>query len=686
MKTPKNSTAKIASADSSTKHVKIASQIARKIGGLAGAIFIAVAIIVAILVKVQLDDTNEEQLTLESQSAAHELNVYFQKNMRLVESLSVDPNTVQAIEATNEKVRLQATNTFSYAMAYMQELQAQDSENIQALWIESLASNEAVTTAGYVTGSDFDVTADEWYRAAVQKELILTAPYLDVASGLMVVTIAAPVLDDAGNAIGIVGMDLSIERVTDLLSEFKIGDTGYVIMMTKDSTLIYHPDESKIGTLLSDCNISSDVIDLITGDEDGFIKYKLDGVTKYGYVTDLEGTDYTVLSSMPTNEYYETFIRLVSIMVIVFIIGATVIVIAIKVVSGKITKPIEELNAAAQDLAAGNLNVELNVSTNDEIGELSTSLKQTVSRLKSYIQYINEITDVLTQMANGTLAISLKNDYTGDFAKIKDALNNISSSLLEIMTGISESAGQVSSGADDLAKASQTLAEGATSQAASVEELVATADNIVEELQVTKEDALSCAGEANRVAGLADSSRTQMQNMVEAMNKISETSNQVVGIIHTIEEIADQTNLLSLNASIEAARAGDAGRGFAVVASEIGTLAVQSADAASTTRNLIAVSISEVEKGVALANEVTKALQTVISGIENVSTMVTHTADLSVAQENNMKQMQVGIDSISVAVQSTSATAEESSATSEELAAQATVLSELIAKFDLSDV
>lgn len=686
MNEQKNPKAEVVSAGKSTKHVKIASQIARQIGGLAGMIFIAVAVIVGILVKVQLDDTNEEQLTLESQSAAYELNVFFQKNIRLVEGLSVDPNTVQAIEETSRTVRLQSTSTFQYAMAYMKELKEQDNENILALWIESLASSEAVTTADYVTDSSFDITADEWYQAAVQQKMIMTAPYEDIASGLMVVTIAAPVLNDAGKSIGIVGMDLSIERVTELLRDFKIGDTGYVIMMTKDSTLIYHPDESKIGTLLSDYDISSNVIELITGDDDGFIKYKMDGTTKYGYVTDLEGTNYTVLSSMPTNEYYETFLRLVSIMVVVFVIGAVVIVTAIKVVSGKITKPIEELNAAAQELAAGNLNVELTVSTNDEIGELSESLKQTVSRLKVYIEYINEITEVLTKMANGTLAISLKNDYTGDFAKIKDALNNISSSLLEIMTGISESSGQVSSGADDLAKASQTLAEGATAQAASVEELVATADSIVEELQTTKEDALSCAGEANRVAGLADSSRTQMRNMVEAMNKISETSNQVVGIIHTIEEIADQTNLLSLNASIEAARAGEAGRGFAVVAGEIGTLAVQSADAASTTKNLIAISISEVEKGVALANEVTEALQTVVAGIENVSTMVTHTADLSVEQENSMKQMQSGIESISAAVQDTSSTAEESSATSEELAAQATVLSELIAKFDLSDV
>ncbi len=675
-----------ASTDKSTKHVKIASQIASKIGGLAAAIFIIVALIVALLVKVQLDDMNEEQLTLESQSAAYELNVYFQKNIRLVEGLSVDPNTVEAIEATNKRVRLQQTDTFKYSMAYMKKLQAQDSENILALWVESLASSEAVTTADYVTDDDFDITADEWYQAAVQKTMIMTAPYEDIASGLMVVTIAAPVFGNNGEVIGIVGMDLSIARVTELLEEFKIGDTGYVIMMTKDTTLIYHPDSAKIGTQLSSYDISENVVNLLTSDEDGFVKYKMDGTTKYGFVTDLEGTSYTVLSSMPTNEFNESFIKLVSIMIGIFVVGAVAIVMAIKMVSGQITKPIEGLNAAAQELAAGNLNVELNVSTNDEIGELSDSLKQTVSRLKTYIEYINEITEVLMQMANGTLAISLKHDYTGDFAKIKDALNNISSSLLEIMTGISESSGQVSSGANDLARASQTLAEGATQQAASVEELVATADNIVEELQVTKEDALNCAGEANRVAGLADNSRTQMQNMVEAMNKISETSNQVVGIIHTIEEIADQTNLLSLNASIEAARAGEAGRGFAVVASEIGALAVQSANAASTTRDLIAVSINEVKRGVTLANEVTEALQTVVAGIDNVSNMVTHTADLSVEQENNMKQMQSGIDSISVAVQSTSATAEESSATSEELAAQATVLTDLIAKFDLSTI
>lgn len=173
--------------------------------------------------------------------------------------------------------------------------------------------------------------------------------------------------------------------------------------------------------------------------------------------------------------------------------------------------------------------------------------------------------------------------------------------------------------------------------------------------------------------------------MLTAMQTISDTSNQVVSIIHTIEEIADQTNLLSLNASIEAARAGEAGKGFAVVASEIGSLANESAQAASSTKEMIEISMNEIEKGVKLANDVTESLQEVVAGIEQVNHMIDRTAELAVEQEDNMKQMQSGIDSISHAVQDTSATAEESSATSEELAAQATVLTDMIRKFDLSD-
>lgn len=566
---------------------------------------------------------------------------------------------------------------------YMLNMQEEDSGNIMAVWIASVSGNVLAQSDGYVSGSDFEITSREWYAAAKTKTAILTKPYVDASTGQTILSAAAPVMDDAGKVVGVAGLDLALTHVSEVLAECKIGETGYVLMTTGDGTIIYHPNSSYIQKTLEEIGVSSDITSLVKAGSDGFDSYKINGEKRYGYVSAIDDTGYIVISSLSSGEFYEELVQIIVLMVVIFIAGIVIIFIAIKKSAIAITKPIEALDVAAQELAEGNLNVNLEITTNDEIGALGRSIQQTVSRLKLYIAYIDEVSAALEKMADGKLAVSLKQDYAGEFGKIKDALLNISSSMTEVLTGIKESSNQVSAGAEDLASASQTLAEGASTQAASIEEIVATTDSIVAELQASKNDALNCAIEAEKVSEIADNSKIQMKDMLEAMNKISDTSNQVVGIIHTIEEIADQTNLLALNASIEAARAGEAGRGFAVVASEIGALANQSAEAAANTKNLIGVSMAEIERGVALAGQVTDTLGTVVDNVSNVSVMVKHTADLAVEQEENMVQMQAGIDTIAQAIQDTSATAQESSATSEELAAQAEVLDGLIKRFDL---
>lgn len=672
------------SAKKTNQQEKISANIARKVGTPTCIIFLVVAAVLALLVKVQLDDSNETELTLESQSAANELNTFFQQHLKSVSHLAVNPQVLSTVTSADSTHPITETSTFATTFEYMRNMQQEDSENVMAVWISSIGANVLTQSDGYTSGSDFDVTGREWYAVTKTGKAMLTTPYVDASTGELIVSAAAPIKDASGTIVGVAGLDLSLAHVSNILSQCTIGETGYLIMTADDGTIIYHPDSSLIQQTLQSLNMSTRVIDLVSSGKNDFTKYTLNGEKKYGYVSAIDDTGYVVISSLSSSEFSQSLVRMIIAMVLIFAVGIVIIFIAINKSAVAITKPIETLDAAARELADGNLDVHLEVTTNDEIGALGNSIQQTVSRLKVYIAYIDEVSDVLASMAEGHLAISLNQNYTGEFSKIKDALLNISSSMLEVLTGISESSGQVSAGADDLANASQTLAEGATTQAASVEELVATAESIVTELQNSKNDALQSADAAQKVSGLADNSKEQMKNMMESMRKISETSNQVVGIIHTIEEIADQTNLLSLNASIEAARAGEAGRGFAVVASEIGALAAQSAEAAATTRNLIGISMSEIEKGVVLADQVTETLQTVVSGIGDVSTMVSHTADLAVEQEENMEQMQAGIDSIAQAVQDTSATAEESSATSEELAAQAAMLSDLIQKFDLS--
>lgn len=335
-------------------------------------------------------------------------------------------------------------------------------------------------------------------------------------------------------------------------------------------------------------------------------------------------------------------------------------------------------------LAAGNFDVELQITSENEIGKLGYSFNETVQRLREYIAYIDEISEVLSNIANGNLVIDLQLDYAGEFQKVKAALLNISTSLNDIMLKITDSAGQVAGGADELAHASQGLAESSGAQASAVEDLVTIATSITEQVEESKPEAENSARETEQVTEMMSDSQNQMNLMKEAMDKIQETSQQVVGIITTIEQIATQTNLLALNASIEAARAGEAGRGFSVVATEIGKLADESASAVNVTRNLIGLSMNEISKGNTLVEQVVHSLHSSVEAVEHVNRMIQKTTENANQQATSMEQILERIEEISRGIQESSAIAEESSATSEQLSAQATQLNEMVQRFVLS--
>ncbi len=256
--------------------------------------------------------------------------------------------------------------------------------------------------------------------------------------------------------------------------------------------------------------------------------------------------------------------------------------------------------------------------------------------------------------------------------------------MMEVMTSIVAGANQVSSGSDDLAKAAQGMAENTETQASAIEELLATATTVAEVVKENRDNSEKSAKYTNEVADVMEDSKKQMAQMREAMDKIQESSKQVVGVIKAIEDIASQTNLLSLNASIEAARAGEAGKGFAVVAGEIGGLANESANAVNTTRNLINVSLDEIEKGNTIVNDVISSLDNAVERVRIANGMIQDTAKAADVQMQGIDQIRDGIDSMSQVVQDNSAVAEETSATSEELAAQSVTLNELVQRFDLN--
>lgn len=663
---------------------RIADEIMYQIGKSVILVFLIVAIVAIVMVGWTIMTSKETELTLESSAAANQLTGFLDQYIRGVEQLSVNPEIIDVMRQTGAGDDILQADNMDTVRANLISIANTDPENTMAVWISDLDASVLTQSDGFTSGEGWDVTTREWYKCIDLGKTILTEPYVDSATGKMILSAVSPVYDDTTNtAIGAVGIDISLEHMTEVMSQYKIGRNGYILLLSGSGTFIYHPQNDIIQKNIADIKISQNVVNAVLSSSDVFLRYTVDGVAKYGSVSPAGDTGYIVLSNMPLTEYYSMLIIMVIALIIIFAIGIILIALSIRKSAANLTKPILELNHTAQQLAAGDLDVHLKIDSEDEIGELGESIGKTVARLKEYIVYIDETSEVLAQIADGKLSIQLKNDYVGEFQKVKTALLNISSSMNEVMEGINATSERVSIGASELASAAQLIAEGSEVQAASVEELAATTNTVADHVEESHRDAEASAKETDKVTAMIEQNQEKMTMMMDAMNEIRQTSQQVVGIIQTIEEIADQTNLLSLNASIEAARAGEAGKGFAVVADEIGKLALESSKAASSTRDLIEISMEEISKGNAIATDAMNSLKESVSAVDHVNEMIKKTAENSAVQAANMEQLRIGIDEIARAIQDNSAASQETSATSEELATRAELLNRMVQKFEL---
>ncbi len=541
--------------------------------------------------------------------------------------------------------------------------------------------------ASFVPGPDFVASEKSWYQNGIQSEdIILGDVYFDEDSQSNVVGASGVLKDAAGTVRGVAAADVYLDSISDIVADIQLEKTGGIFLVdTRTDTIIGHKDADMNGRLLSE--FSGDMYAYAAKQiENGVSGLSLYDENTYIQVAQVPNSDWTAVAYVSRAEVLSDLLTLTGMMVSVsiaaIIIAVFLIIILVRRIIGN---PVTELSSVAAKIADGELDQTIRHTSNDELGELADNFGLTVTRLRDYIDYIDEISDKLQDISRGNLTFTLSHDYVGEFAKIKEALEGISWSLNDTMGQINMAASQVAEGAGYVSDGAQTLSQGSLQQNEAVDRLASHISEVSDGIQNTAKGAQKASLISQNVGSHILESNEKMQQMNTAIEKISNKSTEIHNIIKTIEDIAFQTNILALNAAVEAARAGTAGKGFAVVADEVRNLASKSSEAAKNTTVLIDQTVEAVEEGTTLAKDTAASMLEVVAQAEEVNKLIEGIAEYSAKQAAATDEVIRGIDQISDVVQSNLATAEKSAAASEELSGQANMLRDLVSKFRLKE-
>ncbi|MCZ7482964.1 methyl-accepting chemotaxis protein [Rhizobium rhizogenes] len=400
------------------------------------------------------------------------------------------------------------------------------------------------------------------------------------------------------------------------------------------------------------------------------------------------------------------------------LVSLALIALGLFVSSRGITTPIARLRERMGSLAAGDTAGEIDgMDRKDEVGQMaaavqafrenaiervrleneteanrSTSEKDRIEREKQKakeaadVQFaVDNLATALSKIAQGDVTYRIVQPFVAGLDGIRGDFNRAAEQLQSTLTQVAQNARGIDAGANEIRSAADDLARRTEQQAAAVEETAAA----LEEITITVKDSTKRAQEAGHLVGRAkvgaEKSGEVVQKAVAAMEQIATSANQISNIIGVIDEIAFQTNLLALNAGVEAARAGDAGKGFAVVAQEVRELAQRSAGAAKEIKNLITTSNSQVEQGVQLVGETGRALELIVTEVQDINRHVAAIAESAQEQSSGLQQINTAVNQMDQDTQKNAAMVEESTAASHGLAREASSLNGLIAQFKLSE-
>lgn len=552
--------------------------------------------------------------------------------------------------------------------------------------------------SGSIIGKSVYVGDRDYFKKSIKGDVTITEPFYSDEVDKFVVVVSAPLWKEGKintEISGIVFAAVDAYEFRDLVAGIKISKNGTAYIIDASGNTIAHENFELVETssnTIEEAKMDSKLKSLakleqnMIEQKDGFGSYTYNGVTKYMAYAPIGMNGWSIAVTAPVNDFIGSVIlSMVAILFILILTGYISTKVASKY-GDKIGGAIHACAERLKLLSEGDL--ETAVPIIDAEDETKILAESTATIVKTQHSIIGDAKHLLKEMSMGNFCVKSKigvDAYVGEYKELLDAMRELRNDMVKILWSIVEVSQQVDAGAEQLASASQDLAEGSTGQTESVEELMNTVTLVTEQVEINKLAADEAHKKVQNLGKEADLSNKKMSELTLEMKNIEENSAKISNIIAEIEDIASQTNLLSLNASIEAARAGEAGKGFAVVADQIGKLAEQSAKSAVNTKHLIETSIREINKGSSVTAETAAHMESMIVELNSMIEVIEKVKVASESQTESIILIKSEVKEINDVAQSNSAAAEETSATSEELSAQAQTMDELVERFQLPD-
>ena len=560
-----------------------------------------------------------------------------------------------------------------------------------------------VSHYGLVAGNVFDengisifdgtnVSSHSYFKAVQSGNTYIADPVVE--GGEVKIYVAAPLWEDGvanTRVVGAIRLQLPQEKLYDIVTSSKISDNaekyiidseGYTIADLDMSLVIGRENIEK--EALTDRSLRSlaKVHEKMRAGEIGSSANTYAGkreITAYAPID--KGNGWSIAIAVTLSDFLAGLYLTIGLMAVLMAVIIYLGYLAGHKTGKDIGDHIHLCGSQLKSLLDGNLhNEEVHIDTGDETRDLAEMTNQIISELGILIK---DIIYVLGEMSQGNFTVEsqAKEIYVEDFAPILKAYEDLDHRLSGTIHNMRDVSHEVTEGSSNLTQSATSLSEGATDQSAAVEELQATIHEVTAQIRKSAEEQNKIFKMATEMEHVAEKSNSEMENLKAAMKRINDASQQIESIISGIEDIAAQTNLLSLNASIEAARAGEAGRGFAVVANEIRSLAESSSRSAIHTRELIELATNEARIGDEITEATAVSLEQVITGLKEIEGNIEEVTQFSTKQVETMAEVEEGVNQISDVIQSNSALAQECSALSQEFSGQAATLQELIDRF-----